>query len=190
MGWQAEEFGSSHEGRAGAVLADGSEPEPVYFDGATMAGQYLSDWWVYNGKFGAPRATHLRGSCSCSWRGENLYPIDWAQVAESRYSADTSGPCDDWGRHISEVESRSVPLPAGLGDLLEQLNDQLADLAAEAPLAALKAVAALERTAADIGLMAADNVKADDLTWEEIGTGLGLTEKDARSRLSRYSFRR
>ncbi|EST31273.1 hypothetical protein [Streptomyces niveus] len=32
MGWYAEEFGSSHEGRAGVLLADGSEPGPVYPD--------------------------------------------------------------------------------------------------------------------------------------------------------------
>ncbi|MFF4407219.1 hypothetical protein [Streptomyces sp. NPDC001404] len=188
MGWQTEEFGASHEGKASAVLADGSEPKPVYFDGASTVGRYLSDWWVYDGTLGAPRATHLRGSCSCGWRGDGLYPIDWALAAESRHNIDTSGACDDWERHVSEVESRSVPLPAGLDDLLERLNEQLASLATEAPLAALKAVAALERTAADIGRAAVYNVEADDLTWEEIGTGLGLTEKEARSRLSRYSF--
>ncbi|PHQ52395.1 hypothetical protein BLA24_08105 [Streptomyces cinnamoneus] len=32
MGWETEEFGSSHVGVAGAVLPDGTEPKPAFID--------------------------------------------------------------------------------------------------------------------------------------------------------------
>ncbi|MEU3752967.1 hypothetical protein AB0H17_09425 [Streptomyces olivoreticuli] len=195
MGWQTEEFGSFHEGRAGAVLADGSEPGPVYLDSGSGGGlPPTSDWQVYDGTYDAPKAADLRGSCSCGWRGTSRYPIDWPQVIADEHCMDTSGPRDDWEQHISEVRTRSVPLPVELEDLLKRVEEQLDALAMEAPVAALKAVAALERTTGRISRNAADNAQADErageLSWEAIGTALGLNEKDARSRLNRYSFRR
>ncbi|MBV9023016.1 MAG: hypothetical protein JO362_04240 [Streptomycetaceae bacterium] len=190
MGWQTEQFGSSHEGRAGAVLADGSEPKPVYLDvGSGGGGHTTSHWRVYDGTLGTRRATHLRGSCACGWRGTRRYAIDWSHGDEVRYDTDTSGPHADWVRHIGEVEARSIPLPAELQDLLGRLGEQLGALAMDAPLAALKAVAALERTTGRIGREAAANVEADELSWEVIGKALGLTEAEARSRLIHYSLR-
>ncbi|MFF5126729.1 hypothetical protein ACFY41_07270 [Streptomyces syringium] len=195
MGWQSEEFGSYHEGRAGAVLADGSEPKPVYLDAGSGGGPPpTSDWRVCDGRFGAPKAAALRGSCSCGWRGTPRYPIDWPQVIDDGHSMDTSGPRGDWEQHISEVRARSVPLPVGLEELLERVEEHLDALAVEAPVAALKAVAALERITGRIGHRAAHHAQADEqageLSWEAIGTALGLSEADARSRLIRYSFRR
>ncbi|MFI0822042.1 hypothetical protein ACH4TX_40775 [Streptomyces sp. NPDC021098] len=190
MGWQSEEFGSFHEGTAGAVLGDGSEPGPVYVDaGSGSHMPAITDWWVYDGTLGAPRATHLRGSCSCGWRGERRYAIDWGLVAEDPYDADTSGPRDDWAQHIEHVKERSVPLPVALEGLLAEVDQQLTALAADAPLAALRAVAALERTTKRIGREAAYHAEADELSWETIGKALGITEKDARSRLVNYSLR-
>jgi len=195
MGWQSEEFRAFHEGTVGALTAGGREPKPVQF--ASMSGgggREVSDWQVYSGKYGAPRADFLRGACSCSWRGASTYPVDWTADTDWPDDIDISGPHDDWRRHVEEVESRSVPLPASLEDLLGRLEDQLSALAGDAPLAALKAVAALERTAARIGRQATYNALADDDSeqageppWEAIGTALGLTGKDARSRLYRYS---
>ncbi|MGW2631263.1 hypothetical protein ACWC2K_18245 [Streptomyces chattanoogensis] len=123
MEWKTEEFGASHEGRAGAVLADGSEPTPMYFDaGSGGGGHSTSDWWVYDGTLGAPRASELRASCSCGWRGTSRYPIDWSDVPEDcPYAYDTSGPYDDWEQHIAEVEAQTVPLPDELTDLLHQV---------------------------------------------------------------------
>jgi hypothetical protein len=54
-------------------------------------------------------------------------------------------------------------------------------------LAALKSVAAAGRASTRIGREAVFNVAADELPWEAIAKALGLTEKDARSRLLRYS---
>lgn len=190
MGWQTEEFGASHEGSAGAILAGGSEPKPVYLDvGSGPSIPQTSEWWVYDGTMGRPRAADLRGSCSCGWRGTSRYPIDWDQVVNGPYDTDTSGPHGDWMQHIGEVEARSIPLPVELTDLLDRLEEQLSALADDAPLAAIKAVAALERTTGHIGRTAAYSAQADELSWEVIAKALGLPEKDARSRLTHYSLR-
>ncbi|GLF92629.1 hypothetical protein [Streptomyces yaizuensis] len=196
MGWKSDAFGSSHEGRAGAVLADGSEPKPVYFDSVSGgSGHTSSDWWVYDGTLGAPLAPFVRGACSCGWRGVPRHPVNWAEVEEDGpYGFDTSGPQDDWWLHIDEVEARSVPLPTGLADLLEQLGEQLHTLAGDAPLAALRAAATLERTLRETGRTAALLVEADansgEVSWESIGTALGLTREDARSRVWHYTSAR
>ncbi|MFI7102717.1 hypothetical protein ACIBK8_25550 [Streptomyces sp. NPDC050161] len=192
MGWQAEEFGTSHEGDVGAVLADGSEPGPIYLD-AGGGGNFhaTTRWWVYNGsRPGVPRASDLRGACACGWRGARHYPIDWTQAGDGHPDdVDTSGPYDDWEAHIADVEALSVPLPSELQVLLEWMDEHLTALADEAPLAALKGVAALERTTGRIGRQAAFGARGDEESWEEIGTGLGLTAKDARSLITRYSLR-
>jgi hypothetical protein len=194
MGWQSEEFGPFHEGTVGVLIADGSEPKPVWFDsGSGGGGRAVSDWQVYSGEYRAPRADFLRGACSCGWRGASSYPVDWARVENWPDDIDTSGPHDDWWRHVEEVESRSVPLPPALEDLLERLEVQLSTLTEDAPLSALRAVASLERMTARTGLRATSNALADfdseppAEAWETIGTALGLAGKDARSRLYRYS---
>lgn len=191
MGWQSDEFGTSHEGEARAVLPDGTEPKPMHFDvGSGGHVHETSDWWVYDGTLGALRAAALRGSCSCGWRGTSLYPIDWSQVARrAPYDYDTSGPEDDWEAHIEEVNARTVPLPLALRELLDQLEQHLNTLADQAPLAALKAVEALERMTGHIGREAAHGTQVDEMSWETIGKALGLPEAEARARVSRYARR-
>lgn len=191
MEWQSEQFGASHQGRAAAVLADGSEPGPMYFDtGSGSSTHRTSDWWVYDGTLRAPLATGLRAACSCGWRGTACYPVDWNDVDPHRpHLHDTTGPEDDWAQHITDTEARSVPLPDTLTALLRQLEEQLEDLADNAPLAAVRAVAALERTTHDIAQHAARAIEADSTSWPTIATALGLTEQEARSRLTRYALR-
>lgn len=191
MEWQSELFGNSHEGRAAAVLADGTEPKPMYFDvGSGSSGYRTSDWWVYDGTLGAPPATDLRGACSCGWRGTACYPVSWGDVDPHRpHLFDTAGPRGDWARHIADVEARSVPLPDVLTCLLDEVSAELERLATDAPLAALKAVAVLERTIGEVAHRAALGAETDTASWETIATALGLTEKEARSRLARYAFR-
>ncbi|MGG8405539.1 hypothetical protein ACM614_02595 [Streptomyces sp. 12297] len=189
--WRSEEFGSSHDGRAAAVLADGSEPGPRYFDqGSGTNFHKTSDWWVYDGTHGAPLATDLRAACACGWRGSARYPLDWTLIADDDpEDYDTSGPETEWERHLDEVEARSVPLPAGFQELLDSVKRQLDSLAVDAPLAALKAVAAMERHAKRVARQAAYAVEADEVPWARVGTALGLTEEGARSRLTHYAIR-
>ncbi|MFI5751395.1 hypothetical protein ACIBBE_37090 [Streptomyces sp. NPDC051644] len=170
--WETEEFGSQHEGRPGVLLADGTEPSPVYFDarsGPTM--HQSTEWWVYDGTLGAPLATELRGACSCGWRGSTRHPLDWEAVGRQRpYLADTSGPEGDWDTHIIEVQARTVPVPADLTTLLDQVEERLT-----------------ERAATDTAF-SIDT--ADGPQWDTVAQALGISEQAARSRLTRYALRR
>lgn len=188
MGWTSEEFGESHEGIAGAVLADGSEPKPVYLDLGSGAdsGLETSEWWAYDGQLRRPRAAAYRAACACGWRGETR-PIDWERLPDGRlYDLDTTLAHDDWSEHLRAVERRTVPLPDEVTDLIDRLEDQLATLVERAPVAALRAVATLERLLPDIGQEAAQAVQDDDLSWGSVGTALGISPDRARSLLTRY----
>ncbi|MBV9022983.1 MAG: hypothetical protein JO362_04065 [Streptomycetaceae bacterium] len=186
MVWRTEEFGVCHEGIAGAVLADGTEPKPVYLDiGSACAGHETGEWWAYDGTMGRPQAAAFRGSCACGWRGTS-YQIDWDQLGERRlYDLDTSSPHHDWIEHIRTVEHQTVPLPTELTDLIDRLQEQLLTLAGDAPAAALKAVAALERITRSTGREAAYAAEADE-QWETLGKALGLSPGKARARVHGY----
>ena len=102
-GWQVEEFGAHHEGRAVAVPADGTEPKPVVFD--TGNGPHVhrtGEWWVYDGTLRTPRATGLRAGCSCGWRGETVHPLDWAEMGERAFARE--------GGHVVGCHAASVSL--------------------------------------------------------------------------------
>ncbi|MGW1659065.1 hypothetical protein [Streptomyces atratus] len=191
--WETEEFGSEHEGRPGVLVADGTEPGPVYFDAGSGPTVHRSiDWWVYDGTLSTPLATELRGACSCGWRGSTRYPLDWEAVDRRRpYLADTSGPEDDWDTHITEVQARTVPVPADLTALLDQAEERLTALVVDEPMAALRAVAALQRLTERVATDAAFCVDtADGPRWDTIAQALGISEQAARSRLAHYAFRR
>lgn len=187
MAWRSEEFGESHEGFVGAVLADGSEPKPVHLDvGRDGCGFETGEWWAYNGWLGRPKAAGRRASCACGWRGEN-HPIDWEQVdGHDLDDLDTSDAYDDWWEHIRAVERRTIPLPEELSGLMRQVEQRLDALAETAPVAALKAVAMLERMAGRVGKEAAYGVQADDVSGEALGRALGLSVDSARERLDRH----
>ncbi|MFH9863650.1 hypothetical protein [Streptomyces sp. NPDC017202] len=191
MGWTTEEFGESHEGIAGAVLADGSEPKPVYLDFGSSADSVLetSEWWAYDGRLRRPRAAGFRAACACGWRGETR-PIDGVWMADGRlHDLDVSAARSDWRVHIRAVERRTVPLPDQLTYLIHQLEEQLIALTERAPVAALKAVTTLERLLPDIGQEAAQAVRDDELSWASVGTALGVSPDRARSLLTRYLLR-
>ncbi|MFG2197117.1 hypothetical protein [Streptomyces sp. NPDC048639] len=192
MGWRTEAFGESHEGTAGAVLEDCSEPKPVYLDFCSGADSVLwtSEWWAYTGQLRRPKAAGVRGACACGWRGPTC-PIDWTQLEDDRLeNLGTSAAHEDWTEHIRTVEQQTVPLPTALTELLDQLETQLTTLADQAPLAALKAVATLDRLTRRVGREAAYAAEADELSPETIGTALGLSPDKARSRLTSYLLRR
>ncbi|MFF5188108.1 hypothetical protein ACFY30_30865 [Streptomyces sp. NPDC000345] len=186
-----EQFGESHEGIAGAVLAGGDEPKPVYLDfgSGTDSGAETGEWWAYDGRSGRPRAAAFRAACACGWRGEP-YPIDWEELTDGRRpDPDTGDAYRDWSEHIRGVERRTVPLPDELTYLMHALEDQLAALADQAPVAALRAATALQRITADIAQEAAYAIQEDEVPWDRIGTALGLTPDRAESLLTHYLLR-
>ncbi|WP_142145770.1 hypothetical protein [Streptomyces sp. SLBN-31] len=187
MAWRTEEFGDSHEGIVGAVLADGGEPAPVYFDiGGGGAGRETRELWAYDGRLGRPEAAAFRAACACGWRGES-HPLDGQRIPEDPLDdLDTSAAFDDWREHIRAVERQTVPLPEEVTDLVRRLDERLTVLADQAPVAALKSVAALERLSRRIGQEAAYAARADELAPEAIGRALGITPTAAEARLSHY----
>lgn len=188
MAWTTEEFGESHEGIVGAVLEDGSEPKPAYFDIGSGAEMYrTSEWWAYDGRMRRPRAAAVRAACSCGWRGPGV-PVPWDELDEDGLEElDVSGPRRDWSEHIRTVERRTVPLPEDLTQLLSALEDKLCALAEDAPAAALRAVAALDRLSRRAGREAACTIEEDgEQSWEALGRALGIDADRARSLVTRY----
>jgi hypothetical protein len=121
MQWRTEEFGASREGTVGVLLEDGTEPKAVWISTSSSGGggRETKEFWAYNGLYSRLRAAYLRGSCSCGWRGEARYSLDWDAIEDWPYDVDTSGPAGDCDRHVEEVEARAVPLPADVEELLE-----------------------------------------------------------------------
>ncbi|WP_326687240.1 MULTISPECIES: hypothetical protein [unclassified Streptomyces] len=191
MGWTSEEFGDSHEGWTGALLADGSEPKPVYLDaGSGSHMEKTSAWWAYSGILNRPVAAQARAACTCGWRGTRRIELDWDRIGETRPGDfDDSESYEDWSAHIAEVEARAIPLPAEVTDGLEVLAERLHALAEQSPTAALRAASALERLAADIGRTAAFEIRAEEVPAEAVGEALGLSVTSARSRVTRYRLR-
>ncbi|MFD7924023.1 hypothetical protein ACFV3R_33060 [Streptomyces sp. NPDC059740] len=189
MGWRDAEFGASHEGWAGAVLADGSEPKPVYLDlGSGTQVHQTREWWAYDGALGRPAAARCRAACACGWRGpDRPLPADEPdgpgveQGAEEAY--------EDWRGHIETVERKAVPLPTELTETIERLHEHLTTAVKVVPVAALRAVASLERLTAQMAAHAAWAVEEDELSWETIGTALGLDAPTARTRVTSYQLR-
>ncbi|MFI1226244.1 MULTISPECIES: hypothetical protein [unclassified Streptomyces] len=192
--WETGEFGRVHQGRPGALLADGSEPEPLVFDiGSSGSVHRSSDWWVYSGELNRPVATALRGVCACGWRGKSTYPLDWDKVdRQAPDFYDTSGPHTDWTQHIrDDVEAHAVPVPAELAMLLDQVAQRVTCLTDDEPLAAIRVMAILEHIVKDNGPLAAQIAQADaEENGTDIGRSLGLPTADARQRLLHYRLLR
>ncbi|MFB7178459.1 hypothetical protein ACFCYI_12210 [Streptomyces sp. NPDC056257] len=184
-------LGAAHEGLVGVLLADGSEPGPVYFDVGSGSDMPSSrEWHCYDGRYGRPRAAALRGSCSCGWRGMAEYPLDWTALPDDKplYEADVdlSGPIADYDAHLSVIRDAAVQLPADLTALLTELVRRLDGLAAEEPLVALKALADLRHVIAQVGEDAAYELAAEEVPIAQVATALGTSETAARSYLGSY----
>lgn len=210
--WRSDEFGAVHEGRVGVVLEDGSEPAPtVIASNSGSSFRTSTDWKLYKAPgYGlTPQAFALRGACSCGWRGQTVYPVDWAACAEGTKDPDTSACYADWAGHIADVAAAAIPVPADVAALLEQLDGRLEELADESPLAALRALGTVERMARRVGwragyaaFMDADagtNAQPDDdraegeatggvgpTGWEALSRALGMPDVDAAKHIRTY----
>ncbi|MEW2275619.1 hypothetical protein [Streptomyces griseofuscus] len=106
--WTTEEFGSSHAGAVGVLLADGTVPAPVVFlNSSGSDSRSVSEWTIYDGEpHGGPRAAALRGVCSCAWTGPG-HTIDWDEIADREAEVAGGGLASacygDWDTHIGEV---------------------------------------------------------------------------------------
>ncbi|MGY4394720.1 hypothetical protein [Streptomyces virginiae] len=184
-------LGAAHEGSVGVLLADGTEPGPVYFDvGSGPHVASSTEWHAYDGRYSRPRAAVLRGRCSCGWRGAADYPLDWTTLPDDKplyeMDVDLSGPIADYEAHRSVIRDGAVPLPTELTELLTELVRRLDGLAVEEPLVTLKALADLRYVIARTGQDAAYELGALDLPLTEVATALGTSESAARTYLNDY----
>ena len=189
--WTQEEFGESHGGYAGAVLADGSEPKPVYLDFGSSAASIVQtrEWWAYDGRLNRPLTAGFRAACTCGWRG-TTYPVDRASMSyDDLADVDILSAYEDWGEHIDAVERRAIPVPEDLADAIDHRHLRLAHLADQAPVAALRAVGALERMTRGVARDAAYSVKDEEPEWEVIGVALGVDAEQARRLTLHYLLR-
>ncbi|MFE9560214.1 hypothetical protein ACFYM0_03815 [Streptomyces sp. NPDC006487] len=188
--WTTEEFGSSHAGAVGVLLADGTVPDPVYFDSASgPGGQSVSQWSVYDGRWPhTPRAAALRAVCSCGWAG-TARRLDWEAIGDQDLDdggEDQADAClKDWAAHTDQVEARAVPLPETVTTLLESLEEEIGKLTKTSPVAAVRAARRLEVTAERVGYWAARGT-ANDLDTGRAATALGLDEDAARKLMARF----
>ncbi|MGW1642668.1 hypothetical protein [Streptomyces lavendulae] len=186
--WVTEEFGASHEGAVEVLLAAGTVPKPVYFDvGSGTAGRQVSQWSVYDGRPGIPRAAALRAVCSCGWKGPEQQ-LDWEAIGQQDLAEAGDGQADAceraWDAHTAAVEASTIPLPETITMLLEQLEEEIDKLAKTSPIAAVRAARRTEITAGHIGYWAARSTLHDH-TPNQAAAALGLTESAARSELAR-----
>ncbi|GAA3920821.1 hypothetical protein GCM10023084_82820 [Streptomyces lacrimifluminis] len=188
--WTTEEFGSSHTGSVGVLLADGSVPPEIFIPMMSSGGGHkVSQWSIYDGGLGhGPRAAALRAVCSCGWTGPEQQ-LDWDEIGDGQLAETARATADtctlDWDAHTEDVERSAIPLPETVGALLEQLRAELEKLERTSPLAALRAARRLEVTAVEVGYWAAHNGRRD-ATVEQVAAALGTNEAETRKTLARF----
>ncbi|MFD8020470.1 hypothetical protein ACFV6G_08600 [Streptomyces lavendulae] len=188
--WTTEEFGTSHEGWVGVLLADGSVSGPVFFDsGSATAGQPMTQWSVYDGRSQhIPRAAALRAVCSCAWAGPEHH-LDWALIGGEGLEEggdEQASACErDWDGHTAQVEAGAIPLPESVLVLLERLEEEVERLAKTSPVAAVRAARRMEVAAGRAGYWAARGTRTD-LTTTQAAAALGLDERAAVRLLARF----
>ncbi|MFJ5552500.1 hypothetical protein [Streptomyces sp. NPDC093225] len=186
--WTTDEFGGSHQGAVGVLLADGTIPDPVYFDSASgPGGRSVAQWSVYDGRQGRPRAAVLRAVCSCGWVGSQ-HCLDWDVIGGDELAEAGDGQaaaCErGWDAHTADVAAAAVPLPEAVTILLEQLETEIDKLTATSPVAALRAVRALEVLAGRQGYWAARGIRSNHDAGQA-AAALGLSEREARRLIAR-----
>ncbi|MFE7339144.1 hypothetical protein [Streptomyces griseus] len=188
--WETDELAETHGGQPGVVNEDGTEPGPISIlamSGGDEVGR-ITEWWGFDGRRGGTAATHLRGSCSCGWRGTTLYRVDWDEVHKDHpYMYSTSGPEADWKAHVAGVEAKLVPLPDDVAELLDKLTDRVSELADHEPLAALRAANLVQRHTQIYASCAARDVQRDTTLLAAAGVALGCSTTQVKSRLRKYT---
>ncbi|MCC9309095.1 hypothetical protein LN042_18745 [Kitasatospora sp. RB6PN24] len=189
--WTTDEFGASHEGMVGVLLADGTTPGPVSFPMMSGGNSHapISHWSVYDGSFSfVPRAQALRAVCSCGWTGPE-HQLDWDEIGDQELAeagGDAADACaTEWDTHTAEVQRSTIPLPETITALLSQLAEEIEKLAKTSPLAALRASRQLEVTAAQTAYWPAHDARGEERLGQA-AAALGLNADDTRHLLARF----
>jgi hypothetical protein len=190
MGWVhdvPEDDLYEHEGFTVAVLADGSEPEPLRFpvQGREGITTQNSGWWLYNGTEGRPLAVAVRGGCECGWRSVDTFPLDFDDEESTEGWEDGTGPFAAWeSAHIASL--LGTVMPTELREALATVAAQMREHARLRPLVALAAIGQLEKLVGDLAPTAGAGARKDGKTWDAIGRALGTTRQAAFQRFKRF----
>jgi hypothetical protein len=191
MGWVhdvPEDDLYDHEGYPVAVLADGSEPEPLRFpvpgrEGITTRN---SAWWLYTGEEGRPLATSVKAGCTCGWRSTNTFPIDFEHQEATDGWEDNSGPFAAWtSEHIDAL--LGTTMPTELREALGTVKQLVGQLATERPLVALTAIGQMEKLIEVQAPIAGTWARSRKVTWEAIGRALRTSRQAAYQRFGKYT---
>jgi hypothetical protein len=176
-----------HEGYVVAVLADGSEPEPLQFpvpgrEGVTTKN---SGWLLYTGKDGRPLATAVKAGCTCGWRSVDTFPVDFEDEEATEGWEDNSGPFAAWqSEHIEAL--LGTAMPRELREALDTVAMSLREQSVHRPLVALATIARMEKLVGDLAPTAGAAARKDGQTWTAIGKALNTTRQAAYQRFSRF----
>lgn len=190
MGWvheSPEDDLYEHEGYAVAVLADGSEPEPVQVPIPDRPGVSTdnSAWWLYTGEDGRPLATGVKAGCACGWRSTEVFPLDFEDHEATDGFEFNDGPFGAWSYgHIASL--LDTAMPRELREALATVAEQLREQARLRPLVALAAIGQLEKLVGDQAPTAATTARRDGQTWDAIGRALGTSRQAAYQRFGRF----
>jgi hypothetical protein len=179
MGWVhdvPEDDLYDHEGFAVAVLADGTEPEPV---------EGNNSWWVYHGKDGRPLAAAVKAGCACGWRSTETFPVNFEDSEATEGFEFSDGPFGAWSfEHIASL--LGTAMPRELREALATVAQQLREQSTNRPMVALKAIGQLEKLVGDQAPIAGAAARKDGRTWHTIGHALGTSRQAAYQRFSRF----
>lgn len=192
MGWVhdvPEDDLYDHEGYAVAVLADGSEPEPIQqqfsLPGGGTGTSPNSAWWLYNGQDGRPLAAGVKAGCACGWRSTETFPVDFDDHEATDGYEFNDGPFAAWSyEHIASL--LGTAMPRDLSDALDTVARLVRQLADERPLVALTAVGRMEKLVAQHAPTAGAAARTKGEAWSAIGRALGTTRQAAYQRFARH----
>ncbi|MGO4419161.1 hypothetical protein AB4Z54_10495 [Streptomyces sp. MCAF7] len=177
-----------HEGYVVAVLANGSEPEPIQVPVSSREGitSPNNGWWLYTGRDDRPLATAVRAACECGWRSVDTFPVDFDDEETTEGYEFNDGPYAAWAyEHIASL--LGTAMPRDLSDALDTVAELVQQLAAERPLVALTAIGRLEKLVAAHAPTAGATARAKGITWDAVGKALGTTRQAAFQRFRKYT---
>ena len=188
MGWVHEDPDAdlyNHEGYAVAVLADGTEPEPIQVPLTNGDAAPNSAWWLYHGRDGRPLAAGVKAACACGWRAKEIHPVYFDDHEMTDGFEYNDGPYWNWAReHIAPL--LGTAMPPELSDALDTVAMLVGQLADERPLAVLTAIGRMEKLVAHCAPTAGAAARTKGETWSAVGKALGTSRQAAYQRFSRF----